>query len=241
MTEKETNETSLWGRFSFKGDALLKWYYIFASFLFLNLCGVGYAYYNKFYKNKSNTENAANNIVNKVIVLPTDTIYVDHIDAIKPADTNDADESEDTKKSLPVSHIERYQENSFDVNASANSKINPSYYTSTDANITSSPKTKSSIPNNTAKAEEGGSHTYLIALGTFKVKGNALSLVAELKQKGVEPEIISSNHFAKMPPTYILVLGGKELSSTSASQMCNDLKKEGVECYVQDGGRYYSR
>src|ERR1017187_3018880 len=106
MTEKETKNNSFITRFSFKGDAILKWYYIFASFLFLNLCGVGYAYYYKFYKNKNNSESAAsgNNTSNKVIVLPPDTIYVDKIDAGKPTNNNDSELTEDNKESIAVSH-----------------------------------------------------------------------------------------------------------------------------------------
>ena len=243
------------GRFFSKGDALLKWYYIFASFLFLNLCGVGYAYYVKFYKNKNNSENASSSSqTNKVIVLPPDTIYVDKINAVKPSDSqavNNSDESQYTKESMPVSQIERSHEHSYDVKNAESKKSNPSIskpseeMASASSNASSannkplSPaiNTKNYLATSTVKSEEDN-HTYLISLGSFKVKENALGLIADMKQKGVEAEIILSNHFAKMPPSYVLVLAGKELSSASANQMCNELKKKGIDCYVQDGGKY---
>jgi cell division septation protein DedD len=254
MTEKETKSNGFMAKFSYKGDRLLGLYYIFATFLFLNLCGVGYAYYHKFYQNKNDGENGASgsNQSSKVIVLPTDTIYVDKIDVQKPADTKDTDQSEDTKESLPVSHVERAREVTYDVKTSTSAKGTSPNISISDANaatpsttdipdnnasLTSANNSKPSLPHSTMKSEEE-SHTYLIALGTFKVKDNALNLIAELKQKGVEAEIISSNHFTKMPPTYLLVLGGKELSSATANQMCNDFKKKGIDCYVQDGGKY---
>ncbi len=252
MTETETKRESVWSKMSFKGDAILKWYSIFAVFLFLNLCGVGYAYYYKFYRNKDTNLSGTNSSQNQVRILPPDTLYVDAIDD-DDANTGDENQSEEVKEVLPVSHIERASEKSFSMKYVEGMKALTYGTSKTEENasdaetnnevannnkaMTSVNNTKPVASNNVRKSNED-THTFMISLGMFEVKENALNMIADLKQKGVEGELISSNHFAKLPPSYILVLGGKELSSASAYQMCTDMKKKGIDCYVQDGGKY---
>ncbi len=266
MSEKENENDIALGKGSSKADSILKWYSLFAAFLFLNLCVVGYAYYYKFYYHKNNSENASNT----VITAPPDTVYVDSKDdetAVDDADNTDESDTKEVAEVVPVSHVERARELSFSVKSSDNGTSNKNTAANTSSNDgaansantndvfansalanannanTSANKAVAAIPAKPSTSKgmmknEEESHTFMISLGMFKDKDNAIQLVHDLKNKGIDGELIASRHFEKLPPAYLLVLAGKELSSASAYQMCAEMKKKGIDCSVQDGGKY---
>lgn len=258
MSEEETKSDLPVGKSGPRTDVSFKWYYIFAAVLFMNLCGVGYAYYYKFYKNKSaaETTNADGSV--KVNILPTDTVYVDNIDdylnkSKKDVDAEENDDatidgasttaagtssngSNDIVANTSGSNTQKAKEMKFSFVSPSDNQGSESGSAKDDNNTTTAANNKS-LPKSIRHNEEE-SHTFLISMGMFKVKDNAQNLISELKQKGILGEMISSDHFEKLPHGYLMVIGGKELSSASAYQMCGEMKKKGINCDVTDAGKY---
>lgn len=244
MTETENNLEKPIKKSSTHKDGISKWYTIFAVFLAVNLCCLSYAYWVKFYKNKKtvSTSSQSDSLLANVIILPADTIYVDRdeMDSLKDEDADEPDTEQVSEvinnNSKVASIASKPVQNNQNTQVSKNTpQLKP------DANENN--KSLASAPNKPVKdkgigkTEEEG-HTFLVSLGMFKSKANALNLMAILKQQGIEGEMEESDHFSKMAPGYILVLAGKELSSATAYQIGTDMKKKGLDYFVKDAGKY---
>lgn len=244
MTETETNFKKPITKSSTHKDGISKWYTIFAVFLAVNFCCLSYAYWVKFYKNKP-TVQQADSLMANVIVLPPDTVYVDkeELDSLNDDATIDKDDA-DTDDDADV--VDNNSKNiTLPVKPSTNNQ-------NTQVSKNTAPVKSDAVDNNKStaavnkpvakdkgigKTEDEG-HTFLVSLGMFKSKANALSLIADLKQKGIEGEMEVSDHFSKMAPGYFLVLAGRELSSATAYQIGADMKKKGLDYFVKDAGKY---
>jgi len=243
VTETETKIEKPISKSSTHKDGISKWYTIFAVFLALNFCGLSYAYWAKFYKNRK-TVQQSDSLLASVIVLPPDTVYVDkdEMDSLNDdatADKNDSDTDDvadvvdNNSKNISLA----VKPSSDNQNIQVSKTTIPIKSDAVDNNKSvASTKDKPAKDKGIGKTEEEG-HTFIVSLGMFKSKANALNLIAELKQKGIEGEIVESDHFSKMAPGYILVLAGKELSSATAYQIGADMKKKGLDYFVKDAGK----
>ena len=226
-------------------DGISKWYIIFAVFLAVNFCFLSYAYYAKFYKNRNTANNSKetdSTLLANTIIFPADTVYVDK-DEVDSSDNDEATESVKVQDAEVVYNGKK--ESSLAQNPSSNnsqkavvSKITSSANPLAGENNKPAATIANPVTNKgIGKTEEEG-HTFLVSLGMFKSKVNALNLMTTLNQQGVEAEIIESDHFTKMPPGYILVIAGKELSSATAYQIGVDMKKKGLDNFVKDAGKF---
>src|ERR1017187_7691660 len=231
-------------KFSTPKDGISKWYTIFAVFLALNFCGLSYVYYLKYYKNPKTTGNSKqdDSLTANVIVLPADTIYVDkdEMDSLKEDEAES--ETEQVAESSLVNKTKETTDASNAVAIKQNTQVNKTESAikpdiSGDNKSIASVAKKPALEKGIGKTEDEG-HTFLVSLGMFKTKSNALSFMADLKQKGIEGEIVESDHFSKMAPGFILVLAGKELSSATAYQIGADMKKKGLDNFVKDAGKF---
>ncbi len=195
-------------------DGISIWYKILIVFLTINLCGLGYLYYYKFYGQQKQAETTQEvDSLLTTIDVPVPDMTESEPDAVveSPAKVVKTPAVKEEIKTVVPSKSEKLSEEK-----TVNNPVSP---------------TKMEI-------KDGITGTWLVCLGTFRELGNAEKLVQGLIKQGIPAEAIAGDMFEKMQKGYTLVIVGKRLSEKQAQDLANEMKLMGQNYYVRDGGAY---